>query len=68
MEHLPGGASPESSGDTNTSLYPSGSHVQPASGSSGDSQLPTRHAGGTTFDRRPDRRPEIERENLSVKI
>ena len=50
MEHLGGGASPESFGDNNTTSNPSGSQGQPASGSSDNSQSRTRHAGGPTFD------------------
>ena len=50
MEHLGGGASPESFGDNNTTSNPSGSQGQPASGSSDNSQSRTRLAGGTTFD------------------
>ena len=51
MEHLTGGASPESSGDNNTLSHPGGSQRHPTSGSSDNSQLPTRHVGGPVFDR-----------------
>ena len=50
MEHLTGGASPESSGDNNTLSHPGGSQRHPTSGSSDNSQLPTRHVGGPVFD------------------
>ena len=50
MEHLTGGASPESSGDNNTLSNPGGSQRHPTSGSSDNSQLPTRHVGGPVFD------------------
>ena len=51
MEHLGGGASPESFGENTTLPISDGSRRQPASGSIDNSQSRTRLAGGPTLDK-----------------